>query len=234
MSYRWVTAGRRLVLAAIGVVGVLVGVAVSPLAAHELRGTVTLVDDKGKPVSAGDDGAVIVYYEPKVPAKITQPAKPFAMVTKNKQFLPRVLAVPRGATVAFPNQDPILHNVFSLSPGNKFDLGLYRKGAGKSSKFERPGLVRVFCNVHHSMVGYVLVLDTPFMTTVDPNGRFLLDGPVPGAGTLTVWHERAESWSQAITVPATGPFAARLVVSKPRVPPHTNKLGKAYPRGQEY
>lgn len=69
--------------------------------------------------------------------------------------------VPAGSTVRFPNQDSILHNVFSVSRANRFDLGLYRRGEGKSATFRQPGVVRVFCNVHHSMVAYVVVVETP-------------------------------------------------------------------------
>ena len=96
------------------------------------------------------------------------------MSTRRKQFLPRVLAIGAGESVRFPNEDPILHNVFSQSPDNAFDTGQYGRGEGKTTRFDKPGLVRVYCNVHHSMVGHILVLDTPHFTRPSSDGRFRL------------------------------------------------------------
>ena len=90
--------------------------------------------------------------------------------------MPRVLAVPVGTVVRFPNSDGIFHNVFSLSQGNAFDLGLYRSGASKSRAMSTPGLVRVFCDVHHAMVAYVWVMDTPFLASPGADGSFALTG----------------------------------------------------------
>lgn len=225
---------RRSARVSLVLAATLVGLA-APIAAHDLIGTVELTEGAAKRRVVGAElASVVVYFEPDEKPKTLPASDPYVMTTKNKAFAPRVLAVPRGAVVSFPNEDPILHNVFSLSPANKFDLGLYRKGPGKTAKFDTPGLVRVFCNVHHAMVAYVLVLDTPYFTRPDEQGRFVLRGPNPGGGTLYAWHERAEAWSQRVTVPASGTLVPQLAISKPRVPPHLNKLGKAYPRGPEY
>ena len=86
-----------------------------------------------------------------------KPASTFQLTTRNKSFLPHVLAVPAGSTISFPNEDPISHNLFSLTPKNTFDLGLYRKGATpKTHKFDEPGVVNVYCNVHPNMSGCTL------------------------------------------------------------------------------
>ncbi len=123
----------------------------------------------------------VVYYEPVVArSRSAPPAEPFVMATRQKEFVPRMLAVPRGSRVRFPNEDPILHNVFSVSPDNGFDLGLYRKGPGKERTFDKPGLVRVFCNVHHGMVAYLLVLDTPFYASPDGRRQLRPHRPAPG------------------------------------------------------
>ncbi len=90
------------------------------------------------------------------------------MVTRRKEFVPRVLVVPRGSRVRFPNEDPILHNVFSVSTPQPVRPRPLQGGPGKEKRFEKPGLVRVFCNVHHDMVAYILVLDTPYHTTPAP------------------------------------------------------------------
>lgn len=163
--------------------------------------------------------------------------------TVDKRFVPRVLAVPRGSTVRFPNRDPILHNAFSVSRGNAFDLGLVEQGPGDERTFEHSGVVRVFCNVHHDMVAYLLVLDTPWFVRPDDRGRFELRGLPPGPGTLHAWHERAESVRVPVTVeaPTAGSSPAppsrglgiRLEISKPRVPPHLNKFGRRYGRSRD-
>ena len=171
-----------------------------------------------------------VYFTPRAPATVTPPEEPFEIVTVGKELTPRTLTIPVGSTVRFPNRDTILHNVFSVSGKNRFDLGLYRRGAGKSTTFDHPGVVRVFCNVHHSMVAYLVVVETPFTTSPEPDGRFRLDGLPAGPGTLTVWHERAKIFNQELTLPLSEPLEIRLEVSRPRVPRHTNKFGKPYTR----
>ena len=77
----------------------------------------------------------------------------------------------KNATVDFPNVDPIYHNVFSVSGGNRFDLGLYRSGSSKSQKFDETGLVRVYCNIHPQMVGFVMVVDSDFAAVTGPRRR---------------------------------------------------------------
>ena len=197
--------------------------------AEDLQGTVQLLARGGKGISLESDvSQAVVSFEPAGGAPPRRSDAPFEMVTRQKQFLPRVLVVPRGARVRFPNQDPILHNVFSVSPGNSFDLGLYRLGPGKEQKLDQPGLVRVFCNVHHSMVAYILVLNTPYYTQPGPDGRFNLTGLPKGPGKLTVWHEQADPWTIDVKLPQPGTVAARVEVVRPRIPPHLNKTGQSY------
>lgn len=207
----------------------LLFLAAAPAGADEIRGTVQLLSKGGKgPARGSDVTQAVVYWEPAGGAKARAATAPFVMTTRKKQFTPRLLTVLRGSQVRFPNQDPILHNVFSVSPGNVFDLGLYRAGEGKTQRFEQPGLVRVFCNVHHDMVAYVLVLDTPYFVAPKADGSFVLSGIPPGKGRLTVWHEQAEPWTADLQLPAGKPVAARVEVVRPRVPPHLNKTGKSY------
>ncbi|HKV12664.1 MAG TPA: hypothetical protein VJ725_31250 [Thermoanaerobaculia bacterium] len=204
-----------------------------PISAEELRGRVELLAKGGKgPARGSDVKQAVVYYEPASSPPVRGAETPFEMITRKKEFIPRVLAVPRGSRVRFPNQDPILHNVFSVSGGNKFDLGLYKTGPGKEKRFEEPGLVRIYCNVHHDMVANVLVLDTPFFASPGPTGEFVLTGLPRGKGKLTVWHEQAEPWTVEVDVPGAQPVAARIEVVKPRIPPHLNKTGQSYFRSQ--
>jgi plastocyanin len=209
----------------------LLGLIPAAAGAEDLHGVVQLVAKGGKgPATESDVSQAVVYFEPAGGAPPRRSDAPFEMVTRQKQFLPRVMAVPRGARVRFPNQDPILHNVFSVSPGAFFDLGLYNQGPGKEQKLNQPGLVRVFCNVHHSMVAYILVLDTPYYTQPGPDGRFSLTGLPKGPGRLTVWHEQAEPWTASLTLPQVtpSPITARVEVVRPRIPPHLNKTGQSY------
>ena len=204
-----------------------------PLEAEDLRGKVELLARGGKgPARGSDVKQAIVYYEPASPQPSRAAGASFEMVTRKKEFTPRVLAVPQGSRVRFPNQDPILHNVFSVSGENKFDLGLYRMGPGKDKRFEEPGLVRVYCNVHHDMVASILVLDTPYFTSPGSTGEFALTGLPRGKGKLTVWHEQAEPWSMEVELPGPGPVSARVEIVKPLIPPHLNKSGQSYFRSQ--
>jgi len=156
------------------------------------------------------------------------------MSTRRKRFEPRVLAITVGSTVAFPNRDAILHNVFSTARGNSFDIGLVAEGEGGHARFDQPGYVRVYCNVHHAMVGHILVLDTAHFVRPDANGRFQLRDLPAGAGELVVWHDRARPWRLRIESPAGhAPVDVRLDLARRRVPPHLNKFGRPYGRGDD-
>jgi plastocyanin len=182
----------------------------------------------GRQVASPEAQYGVVYFEPAGAALPPGSPGTFSITTRNKQFSPRILAVPVGSTVRFPNADPILHNVFSVSPGNAFDVGLYGPGEGRSFKFETPGVVRVFCNVHHAMMAYVVVLDTPYFASPDPDGAFALHGVPAGPGRLTVWQERSEVWARDIVLPLEGPLVVRLEVTGRRVPRHLDKTGQPY------
>jgi len=132
------------------------------------------------------------------------------MEQKDQAFGPRVLAVPVGATVAFPNRDPIFHSVFSVSPVKRFDLGKYGRGKSKSVRFAKAGVVNVYCDIHSDMEAFVLVLTTHVFTQPDGNGAFALP-PVPaGDYTLHVWHPDRPELKREVQVPASGELALDL------------------------
>ncbi len=154
------------------------------------------------------------------------------MASKDKRFAPHVLAVAAGTEVSFPNVDPIFHNVFSLSPENRFDLGLYRKGAAKSVHMVSPGLVRVFCNIHADMAAFVMVLDHAAFTVTGPDGRYRFASVPAGAHVVHVWNERAANQERAITIEAdaASPHADFVLdVSTFKAQSHKNKFGREYP-----
>ncbi|HEV7505014.1 MAG TPA: hypothetical protein VGS07_08895 [Thermoanaerobaculia bacterium] len=204
-----------------------------PIQAEELRGHVHLLAKGGKGPDRGSDvRQAVVYFEPASPVPVRPAAEPFEMVTKRKELSPRVLVIPRGSRVRFPNQDPILHNVFSVSSPNQFDLGLYRAGPGKEKRFEEPGLVRVYCNVHHDMIAYILVLDTPYSVSPDASGDFVLTGLPRGPGKLTVWHEQGDPWTSKVELPQKTPLQIGVEIVRPLIPAHLNKQGQSYFRAQ--
>jgi plastocyanin len=132
------------------------------------------------------------------------PLPPMHAVIKqvNEAFTPRVVAITRGSTVAFPNGDPFFHNVFSLSGPATFDLGRFPQGESKARVFTRPGLVRVYCHIHSHMSATILVLDHPYFTVPNGNGTFTLSGIPAGRYTLVGWHERVGERAAIVQVEA--------------------------------
>ncbi len=123
---------------------------------------------------------------------------------KNQAFAPRVLAVPVGATVSFPNDDPFYHNVFSYSAAKRFDLGRYGSGKSKSLTFDKPGLVKVFCEIHSDMVGYIAVLESDLFTMPARDGAYDIAGLAAGEYEVKVWHPDLSEWSSRVTIPESG------------------------------
>ena len=172
----------------------------------------------------------IVYAEPlDAPA----PKKPgaFKLTQKSKAFVPRVLAIPTGSSVSFPNEDSIFHNVFSMSPPTPFDLGLYRAGASKTQTFTSPATYRVFCNIHPQMTALIVVVPTPFVTLADTNGAFTLALP-PGRYKLTAVSERASAVSSELKVGVSAATAPELTLDESQyiAPARKNKYGQDYPK----
>jgi plastocyanin len=113
---------------------------------------------------------------------------PYRVAQQNIQFQPGVLIVPVGADVSFPNRDAVRHHVYSFSPAKRFELKLYGRDDSRSVHFDKPGVVALGCNIHDSMSGFVVVVDTPYAVKSDSAGRAVIAGVPAGPGTLTVWH----------------------------------------------
>jgi plastocyanin len=193
-------------------------------AAAELAGRIELIAPAGQ--KAGPSGTVI--WLPGLPASAE--AAGTRISSKNKRFEPHVLAVPRGSSVAFPNLDPIYHNAFSLSPGNSFDLGLYRKGASRSARLDTPGLVRVYCNIHPDMAAYMMVVDGA-SAVVGDDGGYRVRGIPAGRHEVRLWNEMAGEKSVALDFSAgrATQWSLTLDASQYRRVQHKNKHGKSYP-----
>ncbi len=122
------------------------------------------------------------------------------MDQRNETFVPHVLAITTGTTVDFPNSDKIYHNVFSLSKTKRFDLGRYAAGHSQAVKFDRPGIVRVFCDIHSHMNAFILVFSHPFFAITDTDGRYRIDNVPPGTYNVIAWNEGTASDPRPVTV----------------------------------
>lgn len=155
----------------------------------------------------------VVYLEtaPRGAFEEREPA-PAVLDQRNETFVPHVLAVMVGSVVDFPNSDKTYHNVFSLSKTKRFDLGRYAAGRSKSVRFDRAGVVRVFCDIHSHMNAFVLVFNHPFFDVTAADGRFRLDNVPPGTYTVVAWYEGEAQASRAVTVAAGAVVDVELVV----------------------
>ncbi|HET6958152.1 MAG TPA: hypothetical protein VFI56_16265 [Vicinamibacterales bacterium] len=136
----------------------------------------------------------------------------------HETFLPHVLAITRGSTVDFPNDDPIFHNVFSLSSAATFDLRRYPLGQSRSQTFAKAGIVKVYCNIHSHMSATILVMDNPYFTIPALDGTFELPNVPPGEYTLIGWHDRVGERRSTVRVERgkTATIDLSLPVEDPR------------------
>lgn len=196
----------------------------------QVTGRLQVTDAGGRP--ALDLGNAVIFIDargPRPPAS----GRAMDMSLDARQFRPRVIVVPAGSTVNFPNLDPFNHNVFSVNEPNAFDLGLYGRGETRDKRFARAGLVRVFCNIHPRMTGFVVVRDNGWYAQPGADGSFTIPNIPAGQYTLKVWHERAPELTQQITVPAGGLEGLQLAMDAGsfQFVQHKNKYGQDYGSG---
>jgi len=210
-------------------------VAAAPVCAEAatIAGTVTIAEREGAP---GDPSGAVVWLEvsgTSVPAGAPTHAK---VTMRDKRFEPAVVAVPVGSSVSFPNGDPILHNVFSVSSGNGFDLGLYGQGSGREVIFTQPGVVRVFCNVHPQMEAFIVVTPGPWFAIAAKDGSFRIDGAPEGRYDVHVWSERGGTAKETVeaSAGATVSVPFTLDATRYRPKPHLDKDGRPYTGREKY
>jgi len=197
-----------------------------------VAGRITILEKRNKP--SPDLGAAVIYLEGAGPA--AAPAT-LDITINDKVYRPRVVVVPFGSMVRFPNTDPFDHNVFSASEPNQFDLGLYGRGEAKGHTFTRPGLVRVYCNVHPKMVAYVVVTANRYYAQPGVDGSFKIENVAPGRYRMHVWHERISAEIvKDVSVAATGAGDLQVALDARgyKWRPHKNKDGQEYQTNAGY
>jgi len=103
-----------------------------------------------------------------------------------------------------PNDDDVVHNVYSFTGQNQFNLGLYAKGESRTVVFDQTGIVDVFCSIHHHMHARVFVVPTKYFANGMPGHSFTLADVPPGKYVLKAWHQRSRMLQKIIVVPASG------------------------------
>ena len=133
-----------------------------------------------------------------------RPGPTVVLDQRNENFVPHILAITTGTSVEFRNSDRTYHNVFSLSKANSFDLGRYPPGRAKVVRFDRPGIVRVFCEIHSHMNAFILVFAHRHFALTNAQGEYRIDGVPPGTYTVSVWHPGVSIKSESVRIPEQG------------------------------
>jgi plastocyanin len=133
-----------------------------------------------------------------------RPGRTVVLDQRNENFVPHILAITTGTSVEFLNSDRTYHNVFSLSKANRFDLGRYPPGRAKAVRFERPGIVRVFCEIHSHMNAFIVVFAHRHFAVTNAQGEYRIDGVPPGSYTVSVWHPAFTVKSEPVRIPEQG------------------------------
>lgn len=167
------------------------------------RGTAVGLDsDSETDPLAFERSRVAIYLEGRVSTDGMAGEPTAAMEQINRRFAPEVLVIEAGAKVSFPNEDPIFHNVFSLSSPKSFDLGNYPKGETRIVTFPETGIVYVNCHLHPNMSAAIVVTPNRWHTKADRDGHFVLKNVPPGKYTIVAWHKTAGFFRQQVQVAA--------------------------------
>jgi plastocyanin len=197
-----------------------------------VSGVITLEERPG--AAGGDIRGAVVYLES--PGRFdlvgdVPSLRAATIVMRGREFIPHVRVVLAGGSVAFPNEDPYRHNVFSSAELGPFDLGLYPRGATRSASFARPGAYPIYCNIHSRMVSFVVAVPTRWAAHPEEDGTFILPNVPAGSYVIHAWHERGTAEvTREIVVPAGGLADVRLTIDARSyvVAPHLNKFGRPY------
>ena len=171
---------------------------------------------------------ILVYVVKTPPIQEDLSKTKFIMDQQNLTFDPHILPIPVGASVDFPNNDKVDHNIFSLSRTKKFNLGSYKPGDSKTVLFDKPGIVELRCDVHAEMAAYIMVLKNPYFAVTDDQGRFeipaskqleqngikgMKDLPA-GSYVLKIWHEKLKTQKQMVIIPENGDVSVEMTATR--------------------
>ena len=178
--------------------------------AHAATVSVQLQDAAGKPLPEG-----VVFLESSHAKQLAKPIAGAEVAQVSRQFAPRVLVVPVGTAVTFPNRDTVRHHVYSFSPTKTFELKLYTGTAVNPVVFDKPGIAVLGCNIHDNMTAWIVVVETPFFAYSDAKGAAVVRDVPTGTYHLRIWHPGlavgAPAAEQALTVGNTDvAFSYRL------------------------
>jgi len=216
-------------LAAAGMLSIAASIAA---AQGTVSGTLALEERAG--ADRGDIRSAVVYLEPRgraIPVNDVPSMRSRVIAMHGREFRPHVTIVLAGGSVAFPNEDPFSHNVFSNVDLGPFDLGLYRRGATRTATFARPGVYPIYCNIHSMMVSFVVAVPSPWATQPDDAGHFTLRGVPAGRYVMHVWHERgAREVTRDLVVTDAGMDGVEVAIDARTYveAPHLNKFGRPY------
>ena len=216
-------------LAAAGMLSIAASIAA---AQGTVAGTLSLEERAG--VDRGDIRSAVIYLEPReraIPVNDVPSMRSRVIAMHGREFRPHVTIVLAGGSVAFPNEDPFSHNVFSNVDVGPFDLGLYRRGATRTATFAKPGVYPIYCNIHSMMVSFVVAVPSPWATQPDDAGHFTLRGVPAGRYVVHAWHERgAREVTRDLVVTEAGADAVQLAIDARTYveAPHLNKFGRPY------
>jgi plastocyanin len=149
---------------------------------------VAVADGEGKPIER-----VAVYASAIAGPRLPAPGATDTIDQHDERFVPHILVVQTGTSVEFPNNDVVSHHVYSFSPAKSFELGLYKGQVYPPIVFDAPGIVVLGCNIHDGMLGYILVVDTPYFALTNDEGIAVVEGVPDGAYDIEVWTPRARS-----------------------------------------
>lgn len=144
---------------------------------------VQVLDKTGKPLPNA-----VVFLESAEAKTAAKPLKGVEIAQIARQFTPAVTVVTPGTSVLFPNQDTVRHHVYSFSAAKTFELKLYTGVPANPVVFDKVGVAVLGCNIHDTMVAWVLVVDTPYFARTDGGGKLTLDNVPNGPYRLRTWH----------------------------------------------
>ena len=164
------------------------------------------VDATNRTLLLSKDGGianVVVTVEVKG-AEVRVPDEPLVLDNRRCRFEPHVLVVPVGATVEFSNSDETTHNVHTFALKSSSINETIAAGTRTRMVAKRAERIRVACDIHSWMKGWIYVTDTPFHALTDASGAFSIEGLPPGEHEATLWHERLGKKKITFSIDAEG------------------------------